>query len=168
MRVVVQCMLRCRAESAWDEVVTSRLLVEVAAPLIAIRPAAGEKLPDRWLAGCTVQVSSYLFGVIPLAARNVHFERIDPMAGEIQTREADAVVRRWDHLIRIRPAANGCCEYRDQIDIEAGWLTAGVWLFAHWFYRHRQRRWKAVARRLAACRTARRNGMEMERPVPDK
>jgi hypothetical protein len=37
----------------------------------------------------------------------------------------------------------------DEIEIEAGWLTFFVWLFAQWFYRHRQRKWRNVARRLS-------------------
>jgi hypothetical protein len=148
MRVVVQSVLPNCAEIIWKEVLTSRLLVEVTAPLVAIRPVDHESLPDRWTAGTTVRVRSYLFGIVPLGTRALRFERIDPMAREIQTRESDPLVRRWDHLISIRPADNGCCQYCDQIEIEAGWLTAGVWLFAQWFYRHRQRRWKAVAKRL--------------------
>jgi hypothetical protein len=64
------------------------------------------------------------------------------------SRERDALVRRWDHLIRIRPLANDCCRYLDEIDIDAGPLTLLVWLFAQVFYRHRQRRWQRVAERL--------------------
>ncbi len=155
MRVAVESVFPCSAVLAWEEVLTSRLLVEVAAPLVAIRPAPGEELPERWLAGSAVRVRSYLFGVIPLGERALRFERIDPAACEIQTRESDRLVRRWDHLISIQPAADGCCRYRDQIDIDAGWFTAGVWLFAQWLYRHRQRRWQAVAKRLEARRTGR-------------
>jgi hypothetical protein len=150
MIVLVESVLPCRPELAWDEVVMSRLLVEVAAPLIAIRPAANEELPDRWPTGTTIPVRSHLFGFIPLGTRALRFERIDPIAHEIQTRESDRLVRRWDHLISVEPAENGCCRYRDQIDINAGWLTAGVWLFAQLFYRHRQRRWQTVAKRLEA------------------
>jgi len=149
MKVDVQSLLPCRPELAWDEVQMSRLLVEVAAPLVAIRPAPNQQLPERWRVGA-FRVCSYLFGIIPFGPRNLEFERIDPTAREIQTRESDPLVRRWDHLISIRPAASGHCWYRDQIDIEAGWLTAGVWLFAQWFYRHRQRRWRTVAKRLTA------------------
>jgi hypothetical protein len=148
MRVVVQSVLPNCVEIIWNEVQTSRLLVEVAAPLVAIRPVDHENLPARWTAGTTLRFRSYLFGIVPLGTRTLQFERIDAMAREIQTRESDPLVRRWDHLISVRPVANGGCQYRDQIDIEAGWLTAGVWLFAQWFYRHRQRRWKAVAKRL--------------------
>jgi hypothetical protein len=36
--------------------------------------------------------------------------------------------------------------YSDVIDIDAGRLTVSVW--ATWFYRHRQRRWRALAKSL--------------------
>ena len=152
MRVVVESVLPCRPELAWEEVQTSRLLVEVARPLVVIRPLPGERLPDRWHSGGTVGCRSYLFGVVPLGTRGLNFERVDPSTREIQTRESDSLVRRWDHLIRIGDAGEGHCQYRDTIDIEAGWLTPLVWLFAQWFYRHRQRRWRAVAKRLTRRR----------------
>src|SRR5205814_10309082 len=96
----------------------------------------------------------YLFGIIPLGTHTIFLERIDSEAREIQSRESEWLVRRWDHLIRVRPAADGQTLYSDEILIEAGWLTAFVWLFAHWFYRHRQRRWRRVARRLVAAESA--------------
>ena len=148
MRVVVQSVLSCPLESVWNEVQTTRLLVEVAAPLVAIRPLPGAQLPERWHEGETVKVRSYLFGIIPLGTRVVLFERIDPAAREMQTRESDPLIQRWDHIISLRPRGNGCCRNRDEIEIQAGWLTAVVWVFAQLFYRHRQRRWKAVAKRL--------------------
>ena len=54
---------------------------------------------------------------------------------------------RWDHRVREPPLGEGRCRYFDEVEIEAGPLTAVVWLFARWFYRHRQRRWQAVALR---------------------
>jgi hypothetical protein len=39
---------------------------------------------------------------------------------------------------------------RDTVEVRAGVLTPFIWLFAQLFYRHRQRRWRAlVARRFA-------------------
>ncbi len=151
MRVVVESVLPCPAERAWGAVRTSRLLREVAAPVVDIRPAAGGDLPEVWPEGRTLAVRCTLFGVLPLGTRALHFERIDPEAREIQTRESDPLVRRWDHLIRVEERPDGRCHYRDVIDIDAGRLTAAVWLFAQAFYRHRQRRWQRVARRLAAA-----------------
>lgn len=148
MRVVVESVFPCDADRAWDAVQTSALLCEVTAPLVTIRAAEGERLPVRWEHGSTLRVRSSLFGTIPLGTRTISFERIDPVARELQSRESDPLIRRWDHLVTIRPIAAGRCRYRDEIVIEAGWLTLGVWLFAQWFYRHRQRRWKRVAKRL--------------------
>jgi hypothetical protein len=69
--------------------------------------------------------------------------------GEIQSRESDPIVRRWDHRIRVQEISDCRAHYSDEIEIDAGILTPVVWLFAAGFYRHRQRRWRAIARRLA-------------------
>jgi hypothetical protein len=150
MKVFVESILPCSADLAWAAVQTSALLMEVAAPVVTFRPVVGETLPERWPAGQSVRCRMYLFGLIPLGTQVVHLERIDPAAREIQSRESTALVARWDHLVRIRPAADGRCRYSDEVEIEAGWRTPLVWLFALAFYRHRQWRWRRVARRLVA------------------
>ncbi len=85
--------------------------------------------------------------MIPLGRHSIFCERIDPELREIQTREREPLVRRWDHLVRVRPEGDGHTRYSDEIEIEAGLLTPIVWLFAEVFYRHRQRRWKRLIRR---------------------
>ena len=151
MRVVVESVLPCPADRAWEEVCTSRLLCEVAAPVVTFRPADGGELPAVWPEGRTISVRCKLFGILPLGVHCILLERIDPEAREIQSRESDPLIRRWDHLVRIEDLPDGRCRYRDVVDIEAGPLTAAVWLFAQAFYRHRQRRWQRVARRLATA-----------------
>jgi hypothetical protein len=78
------------------------------------------------------------------------FERVDRVRREIQTREKDILCRQWDHLIQVRESEDGRTLYSDSIEIDAGMLTLPVWLFANWFYRHRQNRWKMIAQQLAA------------------
>jgi hypothetical protein len=148
MKVSVESVLPCPAEKVWDEVQRSALLLEVARPLVRIVPANGHQFPERWLEGATVRCKSYLFGIIPLGTHTIFLERIDSVAREIQSRESDSLIRRWDHLVRVQPTSDGWTHYRDEIIIEAGWVTFFVWLFAQWFYRHRQRRWRQVAHRL--------------------
>lgn len=94
--------------------------------------------PERWTQGSTYRFRCYLFGVVPLGAHTIFIERVDPVALEIQSREHEALVRHWDHLIRIRPTPDGNALYSDEIEITAGLLTPLVWAFAQWFYRHRQ------------------------------
>lgn len=149
MRVLVQSTLPCDADQVWAEVQTLALLREVCWPLIRLKPASAEApLPDRWRHGETVRMRPLIFGFVPMGVRQLHWEHIDDQARCMQTREHDPLIRRWDHRIAVEPSGVGACRYTDDVDINAGVLTFPVWLFAQWFYRHRQRRWKAVARRL--------------------
>lgn len=148
MRVLVQSTLPCDADHAWDAVQTLALLREVCWPLIRLGPTRHAPLPERWQDGATVAMRPYIFGLVPLGTRWLHWERIDPAIREMQTREHDPLIRRWDHRIQVEPLTPGQCRYTDDVEIEAGVLTLPVWLFAQWFYRHRQRRWRRVARRL--------------------
>ncbi len=148
MKVHVETHLDCAPHKVWAEVQRSALLLEVARPVVAVRPLDGEQFPDRWQQGSTLQCRSYLFGLIPLGTRTLYFETIDDDAREIQTRERDRIVRTWDHLDSVQSAGDDSTLYSDDIEIEAGLLTPLVGLFAHCFYRHRQRRWRRFARRL--------------------
>lgn len=152
MRVYVETVLDCPPEQVWDEVQRSALLLEVTRPLVRIVPIDAPLFPERWKEGTTVRCRSYLFGVVPLGTRTILFERIDPAVREIQSRESDPLIRRWDHLVRIRSVDEGRTHYSDEIIIEAGWATIFVGLFVQWFYRHRQRRWRKVACRLVAAK----------------
>jgi hypothetical protein len=149
VRVFVETVLDCAPELVWAEVQTSALLVEVAWPLIRLVPAESPELPRLWERTHPIRLRSYLFGFIPLGVRTLAFERIDSERREIETREHDPLIRRWDHTVRVEARADGRTLYSDDIEIEAGLLTIPVVLFAHWFYRHRQRRWRGVALRLS-------------------
>jgi hypothetical protein len=151
MRVYVETVLPCPAGKVWNEVRRSDLLLEVARPLVKLVPVDALQFPECWDEGATFRCKSYLFGIIPLGTRTVFLERIDWTAWEIQTRETDPLIHRWDHLIRVRYIGAGLTRYSDEIFIKAGLATFFVWLFAQWFYRHRQRKWRQVVRRLVAA-----------------
>ncbi len=150
MRVYVESVLDCSPDRAWSEVRTSRLLLEVIRPLLRFVPPQGASFPFEWEQSTTVRGRSYVLGLIPLGLHTIQYERVDADRREIQTREANRLVRRWDHLISIREISGERTLYSDEIDIAAGPMTWLMWLFAQCFYRHRQCRWKRVARRLSA------------------
>ena len=77
-----------------------------------------------------------------------HFDAVDHDNHEIRTREHDPLVKRWDHRISIQARGENRAIYRDEIELDAGFLTLPVWAWTSWFYRHRQRRWRALARKL--------------------
>jgi hypothetical protein len=147
MLVDVSTVLNCSAAKAWDEVQKSSLLLYVIWPLVRVVPT-GTAFPERWSEGLTIQCKSFVFGVIPIGVRTLHLEKIDQKNYEIQSREHDPLIARWDHLVAIKPLDDSRSLYRDTIDIDAGNLTVVVWAWANWFYRHRQRRWRALAKTL--------------------
>jgi hypothetical protein len=154
MKVYVETVLECSPELAWAEVQTSGLLREVMYPWLRFVPPRGATFPFRWEQNTIVFGRCYLFGLLPTGMRSIRFERIDSARRQIQTHETDRLVDRWDHLISIREAPDGQSLYSDEIEIEAGCLTWIVATFARHFYRHRQRRWRKIARRLSAARSS--------------
>jgi hypothetical protein len=148
MKVDVSTALDCSAAEAWGEVQTSALLLHVIWPLARISTSGLPDLPKQWRQGETVQCRLYVFGVIPVGVRDLYFERIDQNAYCVVTRESDPLVRSWNHTIALTPSGRHRSIYRDVIDIDAGYLTVLVWAWTNWFYRHRQRRWRALAKTL--------------------
>lgn len=121
-----------------------RLLAHISAPLVRFTPLDPPRLPEV-LQPATYRVGLSLFGWIPFGWQAIGIS-YPPMAQGFMMRDDghSPLVRQWSHVITILPAAQGAI-YRDRIDIRAGVLTPLVWLFALVFYRHRQRRWRALA-----------------------
>ena len=147
MKVDVSTELPCSVEKAWNEVQKSSLLTHVTWPLAKL-VSVNAPFPERWTQGSTISCRPYLLGFIPIGVRTLHFDAVDHDNHEIRTREHDPLVRRWDHRISIRARGEDRAIYRDEIELDAGLLTLPVWAWTSWFYRHRQRRWRALARKL--------------------
>src|SRR5215467_13564398 len=97
----VSTTLDCPAAKAWNEVQKSSLLLHVTWPLARLVPI-GAPFPERWSAG-SMQCRLFVFWIIPMGVHTVIFEKIDQENYEIQSREHDPLVARWDHLISIKP-----------------------------------------------------------------
>ena len=104
---------------------------------------------DEWREGETVTGWVFLFGFIPFSRHTLHFSAINNGAMTLSSRESGGLLRRWNHDIIVVATDDSRCNYRDSIDIDAGVFTPLVVLYAHWFYRIRQRRWRAFAKVLA-------------------
>ena len=58
----------------------------------------------------------------------------------IVSRESNRFVPVWNHTICLKNKGRET-EYTDKVDIDAGWKTVFVYLWAEAFYTHRQKRW---------------------------
>lgn len=78
---------------------------------------------------------------------NITLVTIEQEASLIERKESGSLSPVWNNTIRFHPLENGRLHYTDETEIQAGLLSGFIWAFAHLFYHHRQRRWKALLRR---------------------
>ncbi len=150
MKVVVKTVLDAPVERIWAELKTPRLLSYVAAPLIVFDLIDPPNMPARWSDGRYL-VNMRFLGLIPIGRQWIVTSTPQPeeqARGVFRIRDNGTgdIAKVWDHLIVIEAQADGRTAYRDEVVVKAGILTLGVWLFAHWFYRHRQARWRRLVR----------------------
>ena len=147
MIVDVSTVLNCSAAKAWN-----RGFEKAHFCLRDFAVGAGRadrcSTPERWSEELTTVANRSSSGSFRSGVRTLHFEKIDHKNYELQSREHDPLIARWDHLVSIKPLDDTRAIYRDTIDVGAGSLTFVVWAWANWFYRHRQRRWRALAKTL--------------------
>ena len=145
MRVTVSTLLRCAPERAWQEVQTPRLMGYVARPLVQFAPITPERFPDTWLEGRYL-VRMRLFGIFPSGTQWIVIRRAAGPEYELFDDGHGELITQWRHHITLRRTPEGFTHYTDTVDLKAGWLTAGMGLYAHLYFRHRQRRWRRLVR----------------------
>ena len=117
-------------------------LQAVAKPYAAFEPLGA--VSRTWTAGSTSSYSFRLFGFIPFGIHTIHIVRFAP--DRISSREGNPHVPVWNHDIYLVPVDEGHTEYTDRVEIQAGWKTPFIWLWAKAFYAHRQREWIRLLR----------------------
>lgn len=143
MTLELSTLLNLPADLAWQLAKQSRTLRFVARGLLGF---SSDEFPAQWRAGETVKTRLWLFNIVPAWRHTLRFVRVDDGRRELETQEQGGVISVWNHTITIEPKTDDRCLYTDKIEIEAGRLTYPVWLFAHIFYRYRQRRWQTLAK----------------------
>jgi hypothetical protein len=150
VKAVVTTILDAPVERIWAELKTPRVLKHVAAPLIAFDHIDPATMPALWGDGRYLVRMRFL-GLIPIGRQMIVTSMPQPedqARGVFRLRDnaTGDIAKVWDHLIVIEARRDGRPAYRDEVEVKAGVLTLGVWLFAHWFYRHRQARWRRLVR----------------------
>ena len=144
MKVIISTTISTSAEKMWSELQKVSSLMHVAFPLLIFKSQDKNPLSEQWRIDQEYPLSIFLFGIIPLGKHVIKILKIDVQNMQILSNEFGLLVRTWNHLIKIEKIADHKIRYTDEIEIKAGMLTIGVWLFALIFYRHRQKRWKKL------------------------
>jgi carbon monoxide dehydrogenase subunit G len=142
----VRTELAAPPERVWEAVKKVDTLRYITRGLLGFRPLG--TVPGILRGGDVIRVRLVFFHVLPAWAHEIRIVRLDEATRRIETSEAGGAVKTWNHLIAVEPAGAGATRYSDEIEIEAGPLTAAVGAYAQLFYRYRQRRWRKLARTL--------------------
>jgi len=147
MRLRRTSLLVCPVELCAREVARPASLLWVAAPLLTFWPLDPPAFGPLWEPG-PHRVRLLLGGRLPVGEHTLDIEEVP--SGPTGTVFHDAghshLIKLWDHRIVLEDF-HGMTRYTDSVDVRAGVLTPAVWLFAHIFYGHRQRRWHRLVTR---------------------
>lgn len=134
----------CTEKKLWEKIIDPKSLQFVASPILSFRPLIKGELDVEWIIGKTYELKLYLLNIIPIGHHRIKITTIDRDSNLIVSKESGTLASEWNHTIRFTQGEQGKLSYTDEIEIKAGWLTTAIWIFAHIFYRHRQRRWKVL------------------------
>lgn len=119
-----------------------KTLQYIAWPMAAFTPV-NENHELVWKEGTESSYRFKLFGVIPFGIHTIKVIHFGVKQG-IFTNESNTHVPVWNHRILIEKMDDSNTRYTDIVDIEAGWKTVFIYLWAVCFYSHRQKRWKRL------------------------
>ena len=144
MQVKISTTLNATEDEIWERLQKVSSLMYVASPILTFKPANESPLPEKWETERMYKLKLFLFRLIPLGAHNIQLVEINRTKNRIVSKEHGKLAREWNHIIWFQKINDNKIHYTDQIEIKAGLITVVIWLFAHAFYRHRQRRWKKL------------------------
>lgn len=142
MLVIVKSVLNCNSGRLFNEVKKSKSFLYICKPLVQFLPLPAQPFPEEWKEG-KYWVKVYLLGFIPFGKQWIVIT-IDQNQKHIRDNGYSKFISKWDHHIDLTDIGNNQTLYTDTINISAGMFTPFIVLFAHVFYRWRQKRWKKL------------------------
>ncbi len=131
------------SEAIWEKLQSLSSLQYVAAPFASFEPADGRN-DLLWSCGETFRFRLRLFGLLPFGIHTIRIVTFDRETLTIYSNESNPHVPVWNHRISLKPIDKNHTQYMDEVEIDAGWKTVFVCLWARLFYAHRQRKWKKL------------------------
>ncbi|MBR3358083.1 MAG: hypothetical protein IKG46_09695 [Solobacterium sp.] len=137
MKVTKSSVFPASRDTVFEKLQKPETLQYIAEPYAAFEPV--EAAEPVWTAGRSSAYRFRLFGVIPFGTHTIHIVRFDPEG--VCSHEGNEHVPVWNHEITMIPLDGNHTKYTDQVEMQAGWKTPFIWLWANAFYAHRQRKW---------------------------
>jgi ligand-binding SRPBCC domain-containing protein len=144
-RCQVSTCLPAPAQAVWQAVKRPSTLFQVTRGMLGF--SRQRRFPVEWQAGQRLRTRLWFFHLLPMPfLHRLEVVQVDEAGRTIRSHETSPFYT-WDHTILVEEQGEGT-SYTDTIDIQAGWLTWPIWLFANIFYHYRQWRWRKLAKSL--------------------
>ncbi|PIE81793.1 MAG: hypothetical protein CSA11_02685 [Chloroflexi bacterium] len=140
----ISTQLNCTESELWEKISKLDSLQFIASPILTFVPMNPGASNSKWEVGQNYLFKLYFLKVIPLGLHTIQLVKIDQNPNIISSHESGLLTPVWNHKISFKEVKPGLVSYSDEVEIGARWLTPFVCLFAHVFYRYRQRRWKIL------------------------
>lgn len=150
MKVSLSTRIAMSPDEVWRRVQTLQLLRHIAWPLIRFAPVKDNQWTEHFVNNTPIPARLFLFGFIPFGVQwvvpSLHLSELSAWPKKLRDNGYSALIKPWDHWITVEPDDADGTLYCDDVEMKAGLLTPFIWCFAHIFYRHRQRRWRALGK----------------------
>jgi hypothetical protein len=147
MIATIRTHLPTSADRAWQALLKRRTFLYITRGLVGF--SGIEKWPEiLGQEGLEIETRIWFFHIVPAWKHRLRVVKVDETGRQIFSEEQGGFIKTWNHRLSVEPESEQRCRYQDQIEINAGWLTLCVWIYAHLFYRYRQMRWRKLARTL--------------------
>ncbi len=146
MKATIRTELPCAAEKVWLTLLKRDTFLYITRGMMGFQ--GSERWPEEFREGMQLDTRLFLFHVIPGWRHTLRVVKVDGENMVLTSEVGGGIVRQWDHRILVQSRSAVRCQYIDEIEIDAGLLTAAIGMFAHVFYRYRQSRWRRLARSL--------------------
>jgi hypothetical protein len=165
MIATIATVLPCSVNTLWQALLKPASLRYITSPILTFVDAHGDGPAEHWETDRPYVFNLYLFGLLPLGRHRITVVTINGKDMKLASNESGSMAPVWNHRIELETAGESSTRYTDTIEIRAGALTFPIWLFAHLFYRHRQRRWRRLLRSVS-IRTASARSHRSSDPAP--
>jgi hypothetical protein len=138
--ISISSVFPASVDEIWDKLQQIGTLQYIAAPYATFKPVGD--MPLVWIEGGTSKLILNLFGFISLGVHTIHMKQFQKEALTIYTNESNKYVPVWNHRIVLQKTdSDEKTNYRDEVEIIAGWKTPIIVAWSRLFYKHRQKKW---------------------------
>ena len=145
IRIIISSMLNSSSEKIWNKLLDVETLVYICKPMVTFKNTTKEK-NMKWELNREYIFKLFIYGFIPFGNHKIILEKIDENNKMIISKEHNNIVKIWNHKIIMENKGENDIKYTDEVDIYAGVFTLFVAIWSIIFYKHRQRKWKKIAK----------------------